>query len=188
MRVLLHICCGPCSITVIRGLLDEGRQVEGFFYNPNVQPLAEYLRRRDGARQVAENSGIPIHWPGESLEEDSLIPWLRMVNLKEDSRCPPCWSLRLRETASRALSDGFDAFTTSLLYSLRQNHEGIAGTGKNISQELGVAFLYRDFRATWQQGINISKEWGIHRQPYCGCIYSEYARYKNELKKAIEHK
>ena len=188
MRILLHMCCGPCSITVIQGLLDDGCEVEGFFYNPNVQPLSEYLRRREGVWQVAEKLGIPVHWPEDALEEDSLVPWLRMVNMKEDERCLPCWSLRLRETAAKALAGGFDAFATSLLYSRRQNHEGIAEAGGDIGKELGVSFLYRDFRPTWQQGINLSKEWGIYRQPYCGCIYSEYDRYKNELKKVLEKK
>lgn len=169
----------------IRGLLDEGFHVEGFFYNPNVQPLAEYLRRRDGAQQVAEKCGIPIHWPGNELEENSLIPWLRMVNMKEDARCLPCWSLRLRETAAKTLSGKFDAFTTSLLYSRRQNHDAITQAGRDISRELNTPFLYRDFRPAWQQGINLSKEWAIYRQPYCGCIYSEYDRYKNDLKKRL---
>lgn len=183
MRVLLHICCGPCSITVIRSLLDEGCEVAGFFYNPNIQPLAEYLRRREGVAQVAEKYGIPLLWPEE--EPASPAPWLSMILNAQGPRCAPCWALRLDRTARLAKSAGFDAFSSSLLYSRRQNHEGIRAAAEQAGQKAGTAFLYRDFRPTWQRGIELSKAWGIYRQQYCGCIFSEYERYSRDLERTV---
>jgi predicted adenine nucleotide alpha hydrolase (AANH) superfamily ATPase len=192
MRVLLHICCGPCAIMPVRRLLDEGCEVEGFFYNPNIHPLAEYLRRREGAAAVAEKYGLRMHWALEDGDYDTAA-WLGRISasgagLNARERCPVCWSGRLARAFALAEREGFDAVTSSLLYSRRQRHDEIAALGRALAQKHagagGPLFLYRDFRPDWRRGIDISKEWGVYRQQYCGCIFSENDRYARALQKA----
>lgn len=178
----------------IRRLLDEGHEVCGFFFNPNIHPLSEYLRRRDGAAQVAEKCKIKMFWDVTPGDYDS-IAWMRMVHGRERERCPMCWGQRLQRAYELAAAEGFDAFSTSLLYSRRQRHNEIVALADELvalaADLAGGAsgkpkFLYRDFRADWQEGINISKEWGIYRQQYCGCLFSENERYARELAKCNE--
>lgn len=177
-RLLLHICCGPCSITVTRDLLEAGLEVTGLFYNPNIQPLTEYLRRREGVEQVASRLGIPVIYL--DAEYDPTV-FLRQAAFREGERCRACYDLRLGRAASFARERDFDWFSSSLLYSKYQNHELIRQTGEQAAQGGPARFFYRDFREGWQAGITLSKDWGIYRQPYCGCIYSEFTRYRKRL-------
>jgi len=85
--------------------------------------------------------------------------------------------MRLTAVAQRAQETGADAFTSTLLYSRYQNHAALKSLGERLAKEYGVSFYYRDFREGWQEGIEISIEMGLYRQPYCGCIYSEEERY-----------
>jgi predicted adenine nucleotide alpha hydrolase (AANH) superfamily ATPase len=155
-------------------LLEQGHSVTGYFYNPNIHPLAEYLKRRDGAGEVAAKYGLPMIWAMEEGDYDT-AGWLNLVYGQAEERCPRCWQMRLDKCLGQAKNLGFDAFSTTLLYSIYQNHERIrqlaeqAGTG----HEKTPTFYYRDFRTDWQEGVDISKEWGIYRQKYCGCIFSE---------------
>lgn len=198
MKVLLHICCGPCSIMPIQRLQEEGHEVTGYFYNPNIHPLAEYMRRREGAAQVAARYKIKMLWASRP-EDYNTAAWLRMVHGNEDAphRCRMCWEDRLEATFRKALEGGFDAFTTTLLYSRYQQHDFIAERGEMLASVTGIAvegseyaqslsFLYRDFRSDWQAGIDRSKEWVIYRQQYCGCIFSENERYAKAFKKSTE--
>lgn len=198
MRVLLHICCGPCAIMPIKRLLDEGHELTGYFYNPNIHPLAEYLRRREGAAQVADRCKIPMLW-AKRPEDYNSARWLGMVHGQEEApaRCRLCWGDRLENTFRKALELGFDAFSTSLLYSKYQQHEFIAARGESLASVTGIAvagggqaprlsFLYRDFRSDWQEGIDISREWVIYRQQYCGCIFSENERYARKFAKSTK--
>ena len=177
-RLLLHICCGPCSITTLRALTESGYEVTGLFFNPNVHPLTEYVKRRDGCLQVAERLGIRV-----IVKDDEYDPkaWFRGVAFREDNRCFHCYAMRLERTAQIARKGGFDAFSTTLLYSKYQRHEEIAALGRDLSTEKTV-FVYEDFREGWQEGIDVSKRWDVYRQQYCGCLYSENERYRKELK------
>lgn len=177
-RLLLHICCGPCSITVVRDLLDAGLDVTGFYYNPNIQPVTEYLRRREGVEQVASRLGIPVIYLDARYDP---TVFLRQTAFRESKRCRTCYELRLGLSASHARLHGFDWFSSTLLYSKYQNHELIRQTGEQAAQGGPSRFFYRDFREGWHEGITLSKDWGIYRQPYCGCIYSEFERYRKRL-------
>jgi predicted adenine nucleotide alpha hydrolase (AANH) superfamily ATPase len=107
--------------------------------------------------------------------------FLRNVAFREEDRCTYCYHDRLNYTAHIARRGKFDAFTTTLLYSKYQKHDMIADIAQSIAKTQGVSFFYRDFREGWPQGVRRSKELGMYRQPYCGCIYSEKARfYKGE--------
>ncbi len=180
MRILLHTCCGPCALYPLRTLRTAGHDVTGFFYNHNIHPYQEYLRRRDAVLQMAELEALPLIMRDEyNLEE-----FLGNVASNPDKRCSYCYASRLRATAVVAASEGFDAFSASLLYSRYQKHDEIRELGERIGKEYGVVFHYQDFRPGWQEGIRLSKELGLYRQQYCGCIYSEKERYQPKVVKA----
>lgn len=210
MRILVHICCGPCGITVLQRLQDAGHTLAGLFFNPNIHPLAEYMRRREGAFLVAERLGIPLFMGDELPEEQqdwvrdmpegTRLPkfapgtashpvptaanpafWLRAVAGSENDRCVFCWRVRMQKTAELARARDFDGFTSSLLYSRYQNHEAISELGQELATAWGIAFVYQDFRTSWQEGVDLSKEWDIYRQQYCGCLFSEYERYSRNF-------
>lgn len=178
-RLLLHICCGPCSITTLKKLLEDGYDVTGLFYNPNIHPLTEYVKRRDGCLAVAEKLDIRV-----ILKDDEYKPqeWFRDVAYRENNRCFHCYARRLERTAQIARKGNFDFFSTTLLYSKYQKHEEIKALGIDLESPK-TRFLYHDFREGWQEGIDTSKEWEIYRQQYCGCLYSENERYRKELGK-----
>lgn len=173
MRILLHTCCGPCSLFPLQQLRTAGHDVTGFFYNHNIHPYQEYVRRRDTAIQMADQESLPL-----IIRDDyDLEGFLVNVAAEPDKRCSYCYSSRLRATAAAAVEGGFDGFTASLLYSRYQKHEEIRALGEKIGGELGITFYYEDFRSGWQEGIRLSRELGLYRQQYCGCIYSEKERY-----------
>ncbi len=173
MKVLLHVCCGPCAIVPARELAAEGHDVSAAFLNPNVHPFQEFERRREGARRVAEALGVEI------IREDpyGLTEFLREVVGHEHERCPICYRMRLDRVAGLARERGFDAFTTSMLVSTQQDHDAIRTAGEEAAQQHGVEFLYRDYRPKVMEGVRASKEMGVYRQQYCGCVYSEWERY-----------
>lgn len=176
--VLVHACCGPCSITVVQGLLEQGHAVLGFYYNPNIHPLMEYLRRREALEEAAKRLDVPVAYA--DAEYDPAV-FLRLVAFREKGRCAQCYRLRLERAALEARRRGCAAMTTTLLYSKYQDHAAIRTIGEQAARAQGVAFLYEDFRSGWNEGIRLSKEWELYRQPYCGCIFSEYERYSKRL-------
>jgi len=178
-RVLLHICCGPCAIAPVRRLQEEGFEVTGFFWNPNIHPLQEYIRRRQSAAEMAEQLGISIIF--KDSEYDPKL-WFRAVSYREENRCFHCYALRLERALSIAKRGKFDYFSTSILYSRKQKHDVVRQLGEDMALDGPVQFLYRDFREGWEEGIETSKEWGMYRQQYCGCLYSEPERYARELR------
>lgn len=171
--VLLHICCAPCAIYPLKVLRKEGKDVQGLFYNPNIHPYLEYKRRLDTLTAYADQTGLEIIREETYPFED----FLRQVVFHEDDRCRICYRIRLAETARVARQRGFEAFTSTLLYSRYQKHELIIRIAEEEAAKSGVDFLYRDFRDGWAEGISVSREMGMYRQPYCGCIYSEKERY-----------
>ncbi len=179
LRVLLHTCCGPCSIYPVSALRSENFAVHGFFYNPHIQPYQEFERRLQAIRTFAEGEDLPLIIRAEYDPET----FFRQVAFRETSRCIYCYSLRLEATARLAKKSRFDAFTTTLLYSKRQKHDLIASICEDASKKNGISFLYRDFRSGWSEGQEKARALGIYRQQYCGCVYSEMERfYKSDQK------
>ena len=176
--LLVHACCGPCSITVMQALAGRGLELRAYFYNPNIHPLTEYLRRREGLEVVAARLGVPADCADAEYDPAA---FLRLAAFRESDRCRHCWRLRLERSARQARALGAQGFTTTLLYSKYQDHDTVAAIGREAGQEHGVDFLYEDFRTGWDEGIRLSKEWGIYRQPYCGCVFSEFERYRKRL-------
>lgn len=181
MDILIHTCCGPCSIYPVEQLTKNGHRVSGYFYNPNIHPYREFKRRTAALRQYSEQSGFEV----EIDTNYGLTEFLQKVVFHEAGRCSLCYDMRLERTAKRAAETGADAFTTTLLYSKYQNHELLVKKCEEFAQLHGVDFYYQDFRVGWQEGIDTSIAMDLYRQPYCGCIYSEQERYDKKLKKKM---
>ena len=188
MRLLLHVCCAPCSIQCVESLAGEDIKPDIFWFNPNIHPYTEFCSRRDSLFLFAKEKGIAV------IDED--VYGLRLfINglfssghedvLGSDAqlrcaaqlRCPYCYRLRLEKTAMAALEKGYDAFSTTLLISPYQNHELLKEIGEEVSKSHSIEFFYRDFRPRFRDGQRQAREAGYYMQKYCGCIFSEEERY-----------
>lgn len=181
MKLLLHTCCGPCTIYPLSVLKAQDHEVTAYFNNPNIHPYKEFQRRLNTLKEYADAEELTL----VAEDQYGLTEFLRKVTFKENIRCPICYEMRLEKTAQYAAENGFDGFTTTLLYSRYQNHGVIVDTCKKLAVSHSLIFHYEDFRAGWQQGIDMSIEKDMYRQPYCGCIYSEQERYDKILRKKM---
>ncbi|MBW2966058.1 epoxyqueuosine reductase QueH [Candidatus Woesearchaeota archaeon] len=177
-RLLLHVCCAPCSTSVIEKL-KENYDVTLFFYNPNVEPINEYEKRLNEAERYAEAMDIPI-----IIGDYDIIDWQSAVRGHENDpeggeRCAICFRFRLQKTAQVAKegthqtkegdsSPSFDLFTTTLTVSPYKNAEIINQIGKEFDN-----FLEQDFKKDYMHSIELSKKYNLYRQNYCGCLFSK---------------
>jgi len=173
MKILLHICCANCTLYPFQKLKKEGYEVFGFFYNPNIHPYQEYVKRLETVKEIEEQIKIRMIYQDRYDLED----FLRNVVFRESERCRICYYLRLKATARIAQKGKFDAFTSTLLGSKHQDHNLVKEIGTAVGKERRIAFHYSDFREGWDQGREISQRLGLYRQQYCGCIYSEKERF-----------
>ena len=183
MKLLLHVCCGPCACYPVKRLREEGIEPTGYFFNPNIHPYKEWEARLNTAKEFATKVKMELI----ADEHYRLRDFLRQALTMEDrgeSRCSMCYAWRLDETARMAKEKGYDTFTSTLFYSIYQQHDVMQEKATRIAQKHDVDFYYEDFRPGWQEGIDISHELELYRQPYCGCIFSEEERYSKELRKA----
>ncbi len=179
MKLLLHVCCGPCAIYPLSVIKASGIHVSGYFYNPNIHPFKEFKRRIEALKIVS------IHHDFKVFYENSyeLIDFMRKMAFHEKERCGICYHLRLSQTVAYAKDHGFDAFSTTLLYSKYQNHEALIEQCSQLAEAFNIPFYYHDFRKGWQEGIDQSKTLGLYRQQYCGCIYSEQESFDKSFRK-----
>lgn len=179
MKILMHVCCGPCTAYPLTLLRHEGHEVQGYFLNPNIHPFREFEKRIEALHILCRKMDFPVEIEGRyGLQE-----YLRRVVFFENQRCGICYEMRLEPAARQALEIGADAFTTTLLYSRFQKHELIRAKGEQVAAKFGIPFYYKDFREGWQQGIDMAIAMDLYRQPYCGCIYSEQERYDKQWRK-----
>ena len=174
MNLLIHVCCGPCLIYPYAVLSKRDIRLTGLFYNPNIHPWREYEKRRDTLRQYASQIGLATIY-AETYDMENFLRGVALSEGKE--RCRFCYEQRLRYAAQYARDHHYDAFSTTLLYSRYQKHDLIREVAEQMAETFNVAFFYEDFRPGWQQGVTTSKQLGMYRQPYCGCIYSEKERF-----------
>ncbi|HHT9129362.1 MAG TPA: epoxyqueuosine reductase QueH [Candidatus Brocadiaceae bacterium] len=175
MNLLLHICCACCLCAPLNELRKEGFKVTGFFYNPNIHPLLEFRKRLKALRVFQESDPIKVIYH----EDYGIKEYLKNVDYEGNDRCADCYALRLKFTATYAKRNGFDAFTSTMLFSVYQNHKQLKTISENLSQEYKIDFVYRDYRHLSECSHDIARKKMIYRQGYCGCIFSEYERYKN---------
>lgn len=173
MKLLLHICCGPCVIYPLKRLREEGVDVTGLYYNPNIHPFREYRKRLETLVAYARQKDLGLIFSGDYPLEG----FLRATADGVEERCRTCYAMRLAETARIAREGGYDAFSTTILYSRFQKHDLVRETGETLSREWNVPFYYEDFRKGWNEGVAVSRELEMYRQPYCGCVYSEKERF-----------
>lgn len=179
MKLLLHMCCAPCSLFPLKKLLEEKIQTTGFFFNPNIHPFREFKKRKEGVRDITQifNVNVKIN------QTYGLQEYLREVVFNEQKRCTICYTMRLKATAAYAYESGYDAFSTTLLYSKYQNHRLIKEIGEKLALQYSTKFHYCDYRVGWDKGVEESIRLNLYRQSYCGCIYSEQERYDKLFRK-----
>ncbi|MBR3052190.1 epoxyqueuosine reductase QueH [Candidatus Saccharibacteria bacterium] len=172
-KILLHTCCAPCSVYTVKALRKEGLEPDLFWYNPNIHPYGEYRARRDCLNEFAKQQELELI----VQEEYGLDDFVCAVNRDKDnlnSRCVEyCYPKRLGAAFRYAKEHGYDAITTTLLYSIYQKHEAIRVLMEGMAKQYGVEFIYRDFREGWQEGQDEARRLGLYMQKYCGCVYSE---------------
>ena len=182
MSLLLHSCCGPCSSSVIERLAGEFN-ITVFFYNPCITDEEEYKKRRAAQMAFIEKFNAErIDLPDVNIIEGPYEPgaFLEVTQGHENdpeggARCGICFRQRLEKTAEMAMFHGFDLFGTTLTVSPHKNYEIISAIGTEIAARYGVGFLDRDFKKQdgFRRSIELSKKYGLYRQNYCGCKYSE---------------
>lgn len=167
MKLLMHMCCAPCSVYPLSALRDEGIDVEGLFCNPNIHPKDEYDRRRENVEVFSQAKDLEVNY----IDDFRQHTWEGFKG-SAGERCNMCYGIRMDKAAAYAAEHGFDAFTTSLLVSPYQKHELIRELGEKSAKKHGVEFYYKDFRPGFRQGQQMAKEMGLYRQKFCGCIVS----------------
>jgi len=182
-KLLIHTCCAPCLISPY-SRLKSTFDITALWYNHNIHPFVEYGKRLDAFREFIKAESIDCI----EVNEYGLVGFLQKSVFREDNRCFHCYYDRLEYVAIIAKKEKYDYFTTSLLYSKFQKHELIKEIGFSVAKKYQVEFYYEDFRDLWKEGVQLSKEKGMYRQQYCGCIYSEYERYCPPLHPSQEGK
>lgn len=167
MKVLLHICCGPCAVFPVSNLQEEKIGIKGLFYNPNIHPKDEYVRRKENVQKLAEIKGLDVDYIDDFRQEE----W-EAFSGPEVQRCGMCYALRLDRAARHAKETGCDAFTTTLLVSPYQKHDLIRELGEKAAKKHGTEFYYKDFRPGFRLGQQQAREMELYRQKFCGCIVS----------------
>ena len=177
MKVLLHTCCAPCSVYCIKKLRQENIEPVVYWYNPNIHPYTEYKARRDCLDEYTKSIGIKAIFE----ENYGIREFCKNVSNDISNRCKNyCYRVRLEQTAKYAKENGYDAFTTTLLVSIYQNHEAIKEIAEEMAKKYEIEFIYRDFRVGFREGQEEARRIGLYMQKYCGCIFSEESRYLNQ--------
>lgn len=175
--LLLHACCAPCSSYVLE-YLSQYFYITLFYYNPNIAPQEEYTRRVEEVKHLLNQ--LPQKYP-VTLIEGRYEPerfYAAVKGHEQDSeggeRCFACYRLRLEEAAQAAKKLGCDYFTTTLSISPLKNAQKLNEIGAELSKSYGVAYLFSDFkkREGYKRSIVLSKEYGLYRQNFCGCVFS----------------
>lgn len=183
--LLLHSCCAPCSSYVLE-YLSQYFSITIFFYNPNIYPLEEFSRR------VAEQKGLiselkvkhEIMFIEGRYDTENFYKISKGLEQEKEggARCFKCYELRLKEAALIASEKSYDYFTTTLSISPHKNAQKLNEIGKVLSEEYGVKYLYSDFKKKegYKRSIELSKEYNLYRQDYCGCVFSYNERINSD--------
>lgn len=190
-NLLMHSCCAPCSSYCL-SYLAEYFHITIYYYNPNITEQAEYQKRvKEQQRLLGE---LPVKYPIAFVEgayepEVFLAMAKGMEQLPEGGeRCFACYELRQRKAAEYAKEHHFDYFTTTLSVSPHKNAAKLNEIGLRLAQEYGIPYLVSDFKKKggYLKSIELSAEYHLYRQDYCGCVYSKAAREREKQQKALE--
>ena len=183
--LLLHSCCAPCSSSVLERL-SEFFRITVFYYNPNLYPDEEYTHRAKEQRAFLKRfpAKHPISFLEGAFDKERFMEAVRgMEDLPEGGeRCSVCYRLRLEETAKQAKEGGFEFFTTTLSVSPKKDALRLNTIGEQLADIYGVAYLTSDFKKKngYLRSCELSKEYGMYRQDYCGCAFSYRERHPSE--------
>ncbi len=176
-KLLLHSCCAPCSSYVLEYLSDYF-EITVFYYNPNIFPESEYTKRLLEQQTLISdmNFKYPVSFIAGNYDRDKFHQIVKgLEHIKEGGeRCFKCYELRLREAADIAAKGGFDYFATTLSISPLKNAQKLNSIGTEVAEDFGVKYLESDFKKKngYKRSIELSNQYGLYRQDYCGCEYS----------------
>ena len=188
-KLLLHCCCAPCSSATLERLQDE-YEVDIYYYNPNIEPEAEFRKRAAEeerfVREFRPDGGVRVltaEYDHGAIEE---IARGREEMPERSERCYLCYELRMRKTAEYAKAHGYECFTTSLSISPYKSSRWINEIGERLERETGVRFLHSDFKKQngYRRSIELSREYSLYRQDWCGCKYSRQERERKLAERA----
>lgn len=172
-KLLLHICCGPCSTAVVERLIDD-YDITGYFYNPNIHPEEEYCRRLEAAQMALNRFGIPF--VEGRYNPDAFFEAVKGLEHEPENglRCPVCYRMRLAATAEYAARNSFDRIASTLTLGPQKKATVINPIGIEAAQSAGVKFIEGDWkkRDGFKRSLELSHEMGMYRQHYCGCVFS----------------
>ena len=186
-RLLLHSCCAPCSSYCIEYLSDYFT-VTVFYYNPNLYPDEEYQRRSSEQKRLISEMNTKYHvtYIDEGFDSAEFYKSVKGFEREPEGglRCKKCFELRLSRTAKRAVEEGADYFGTTLTISPLKNAQILNEIGEELSKQYGVMWLPSDFKKKngYKRSIELSREYGLYRQDYCGCVFSRQERLKQQNK------
>ena len=173
--LLLHSCCGPCSSAVLERLR-EYFQVTVLYYNPNIEPEEEYLHRKAEQKRLLDLLGDGTGWMECGYNHEAFEAFAPSLAEEPEGgkRCEACFAMRLNYTAEKARENGFEYFTTTLSVSPHKNAEKVNRAGEEAARRFGVKYLFADFKKKngYLRSLQLSGEYGLYRQNYCGCLYS----------------
>jgi len=185
-RLLLHSCCAPCSSYVLE-YLSKYFEITVFYFNPNISPQKEYQYRVEEEKRLIASMPFShvVHFLEGEYEPERFFDMAKgYEHVKEGGkRCFRCYELRLRETALVAKENHFDYFTTTLSISPLKNAEKLNQIGAMLSEEYDVPYLFSDFKKKngYKRSIELSREYHLYRQNYCGCVFSKAEVSANKL-------
>jgi predicted adenine nucleotide alpha hydrolase (AANH) superfamily ATPase len=172
MKLLMHLCCGNCTLYPLKHFEKKNIRIRGLWFNPNIHPEEEYRKRLDAVKTLETRWDLDVEYAGHFAME----PFLEKIASHDGVRCEACYAVRLDETARTAKKMGCDGFTTSLLVSPFQEFSLLIKTGKALERKHAIRFHDEDLRSGWAEGRAMSREMGLYRQYYCGCILSKRER------------
>ena len=189
-KLFLHSCCAPCSSYVLE-YLSEYFEITVFYYNPNIYPPREYEERAREQKRFIEQfpARYPISYVEGKYDTKRFYEMAKgLEHIPEGGeRCFRCYELRMREAAMLAKEGGYDFFTTTLSISPLKNAQKLNEIGEALQSELGIRHLPSDFKKKggYQRSTQLSKEYELYRQNYCGCVFSKNEREKVEVSEKV---
>lgn len=176
MKLLLHACCGPCSLEPTRLLAEAGHDISIFYSNSNIAPDDEYTHRLETLKSWAESEGINViedkYCPAEWESSAGAVGAAKPGSDKRKARCRACYRLRLEKAAQYAVNNGFEAIGTTLSVSPYQYTDVIEEETNRAASKAGIQAVFQDFRPYYDEATRRSRALGMYRQNYCGCLYS----------------
>ena len=179
--LLIHSCCAPCSSYVLE-YLSQYFKITVLYYNPNIYPQEEFWKRLDEQKRLISEMKFvnPVNVIDIGYNSEDFYSEVKGLenDLEGGNRCNKCFTLRLKKTAQIAKENGFDYFTTTLTISPLKDEQLLNQIGKTVSEEYGVSYLFSDFKKKngYNRSVELSKEYNLYRQDYCGCVFSQNQR------------